>query len=190
MYRGRCETLSDEELMQALRADHAVALDELFARHWSGLVEYAHRFLHCRDAADDIAQETFVRLWRTRESWQPTGTVKCFLHCIARNLALERLRARRVQQRAVPELQRQGHAGPTPLEETIRSEVGLAFWDALDALPDRRRQAFTLVRLKRLSLMDSAKIMGISPQTVANHSCLAVADLRRLLDVHSPCGTH
>jgi len=176
--------------MQALRADHVVALDVLFARHWPELVAYARSFLHCRDAAEDIAQETFMRLWRGRSFWRPTGAVRCFLFCIARNLALEQLRACRVQQRAVPEVQRRGNAGPTPLEETIRAEVRVAFRDALDALPDRRRQAFTLVRLNCLSLMDSAKIMGISPQTVANHINMAVADLRSLLDVHSPCGTH
>jgi RNA polymerase sigma-70 factor (ECF subfamily) len=190
MYRGRCETLSDEELMQALSADHAAALDELFARHWSGLVEYAHSFMHCRDTADDIAQETFVRLWRTRGSWQPRGTVEGWLFRTARNLALEQLRMWRVQLRAAPEVENRACTAPTPLEETIRSEVRLAFRDALNSLPPRRKEAFSLSRVLRLSLEDCGDIMGTSPQTVANHSCMAVTELRRLLDVHSPCGTH
>jgi RNA polymerase sigma factor (sigma-70 family) len=187
--RRRCNTLSDEELMEVLMADDACALDELFARHWSRLVDYAHSFLHGQDTAEDIAQETFVRLWRARRSWQPTGTVKGWLYRTARNLVVQQVRARRVQRRAVPELESRACAAPTPLEETIRSEVGLAFQDALNALPHRRKEAFGLVRVLRLSLKDSGDIMGISPQTVANHTCMAVADLRRLLAVHSPSRT-
>jgi RNA polymerase sigma factor (sigma-70 family) len=130
------------------------------------------------DIAEDIVQETFVRLWENRKRWTPGGSVQAYLYRTARNLVLGRARSLEVQRRKEPEVRTAMHATPaSPLDEAAREEMKAVLNAALEALPPRRRQALILVRMKGRSLAEAAEEMGLSRQTVANHIALALDDL-------------
>lgn len=176
------ESLDDDaRCMELLRSDDAHALQALMERHWSGLVRYAIRMSLSEDDACDVAQEVFVRVWQHRTRWCAGGSVQGYLYRIARTLVLERFRRTGVRERARDQVRSRAERVPTPLETTAGHELRSAIEDAIDALPERRREAFILVRIQGLSLAAAAEALGVARQTAANHVHLAVQDLQRAL---------
>lgn len=88
---------SDHELLAKLQHGDVDALDALIQRYWSPLVAYVTRLGSTSDAAEDIVQQTFARLWERRTTWRTTGSVRGLLYRIARNLAVSEHRAERAR---------------------------------------------------------------------------------------------
>src|SRR2546427_11523414 len=87
----------DAQLMQRLAHGDVAALKRLIDVYWVPLLGYATRVLQQPDAAEDVAQETFVRIWERRNEWRPEGSPRAYLYHIARNLALNERRRVRVR---------------------------------------------------------------------------------------------
>ncbi len=156
----------------------------LVDRYWPSLVVYVEGFLPRRDAAKDIVQETFMKVWARRSSWTSSGSVSSYLFQIARNLALNERRRRRNQKKW---MERQGRAllardSPhTPADNYDATLLRSAAEEAIRSLPPRRREIFVLARFHGLSYREIADSMGISRQTVANQMSAALSELRRSL---------
>jgi RNA polymerase sigma-70 factor (ECF subfamily) len=182
----------DLELLRRIRRDDSAALGVILERYWAPVVRYAASLLECADAAEDVAQDTFVRLWERRDAWSLDGSVRALLYRIARNLGLDERRRRNARNRA----DQMAHAptpGRTPDKAIEDDEIQAAIWRAVESLPQRRREVFVLVRHHGLSYREAAAVLDVAPQTVANHLTMALSDLRKTLapyfyeDVH--CGT-
>lgn len=174
-------TKCDEDLMEALRADRCVALDTLLSRYWEPIVAYAEKYVPNIDAAEDIAQETFVRLWESRESWRSTGSVRSFLYRVARNLALNEERSRRIRSRRsdqVAEAEGSRVLVRTPAERFEEGERRRMLDEAIAALPRRRAEILRLAKLRGLSYREVGQVLDISQQTVANQLSAALSSLR------------
>lgn len=171
---------SDAELLERIRDGDERALDLLMDRYWGELHAYLDRLLLHPDLAEDLVQETFVRLWARRETWQPEGSLRGLLYQIGRRLAFdERKRHRRLVARLLP--WRNDSSSPTPEDVLDRTELELAVTRAIAALPERRRLAFLMARWEGLSHREIAAALGISVQTVANQLSFALAQLRSVL---------
>src|ERR1041384_3753816 len=84
----------DQQDMARLAAGHDAALNELMARHSGRLFGYLVRILTNETEADDLAQETFVRVYLNRARFRPSARFSTWLFAIATNLARDRLRWR------------------------------------------------------------------------------------------------
>ncbi len=143
---------------------------ESHLRRWLGA-----RFPSLNDR-DDLVQESFLRLLRARAAG-PIGNVRAFLFRTARNLALNHLRHRR---HAHPE--GLGKIDPTSVlderadtpEAVARRQELEILQEALQSLPERCRQVFTLRRLHGVPQKEIAARLGISEKTVENHSLHAL----------------
>lgn len=62
-------------------------MNELLRKYWPGVVEYVARYAEHYDAAEDIAQELFLRLWQKNLTWKQEGSLRSFLYGVAHNLA-------------------------------------------------------------------------------------------------------
>lgn len=176
------ESLDDDaRCMELLRSDDAHALQALMQRHWAGLVRYARSMRLSSDDASDVAQEVFVRVWEHRARWTVGGSPQGYLYRIARTLVLQGFRRQGVRELAREEVRRRVRRVLTPLDSATENELRSAIEAAVRALPERRREAFVLVRLEGLSLVAAAEALGVAKQTVANHCHLAVQDLQRAL---------
>jgi RNA polymerase sigma-70 factor (ECF subfamily) len=178
--RGRPE--DDRAIILGLHRGEPATLDLLLDRFWTPLVTYAASLLQGWDEAEDIVQETFVRLWERREAWGINGSVQALLFQITRNLALDEGRRRRRHLTLLKGRDLAPRRSATPAAELEGSQLQMAYEAALAALPDRRREAFLLSRQHGLSYQQIAAVMEISPQTVANQMSAALADLRCSLE--------
>lgn len=175
---------SEQALLRRLRQDDESALDLVLQQYWDELVAYLSRWLGSTDDAEDVAQQTFLRLWDRREQWNPGGgSLRALLFRIARNLAISEQRSRNARTRAIVRATRDRAAGwvPTPLESLENQRLGRRLEQAIAALPDRRREVFVLRCVHDLSYREIAEVMGIAQQTVANQLSRALATLRQSL---------
>jgi RNA polymerase sigma-70 factor (ECF subfamily) len=170
---------ADREILRRLARHEIAALDEAFARNWAPLLSYVTRITGTREAAEDIAQQAFYRLWERRETLRIDGSLRGFLYYVARNMAISHRRSDRVRARAVT-----AHQMDQPTSVSIElGYEGLSgeLQRALRALSDRRREILLLHSVDGLSHKEIARLLGIAPQTVANQFSAALNDLRRLL---------
>lgn len=182
-YRRDASSVADEtaalQLMERVRDGDASAFAELLALYWHPLVAYGSGLLDSVDAAEDIVQDAFVRLWARRAEWQARGPVRSYLYRITRNLALNERRRRKVHGMWLANRHSEPtRRNPTPLEIVEADEVESAFEQAMAALPPRRREVFVLARYHHLSYHQIAEVLQVSRQTVANQMSAALAMLR------------
>lgn len=162
-----------------IRAGEPDAFKDLVHGTWADLVDHLTWILGSRDAAEDVGQEAFIRLWERRERWQD-GSARALVFRIGRNLALDERRRVRARRRLAFRLRTTaGHADPDVQAEA--SEQEQLFGKALAALTPARREVIELVRLRGLTHQEAAEALGVALQTVANRMTLALADLRLLL---------
>ena len=181
------ESGPDRVLMDRIRDGDREAYQTLLERYWPPLVVYATGIVEGEDAAKDVVQDAFIRVWRRRSDWTPSGPVSAYLYRITRNLALNARRDRTAEMgrrekgardllSAMPRNNPQDELAVSSLREEVEA--------AIAGLPDRRREAFVLSRFHGLSYSEIAEAMGISTQTVANQMRAALAQLRHVLAEH------
>jgi RNA polymerase sigma-70 factor, ECF subfamily len=168
----------DEELLLRIRRGETAALDMILARYWLMVVDYIARLIGARDAAQDIAQRTFLQLWDRREHWHGTGSLRALLCHMARNFAFSERRRTDARERSDSVFHRTPRHNPTPEDDYRNEELRLAIEQAVAALPERRREVFVLHAMHGLPYKEIAEILGISPQTVANQLSSALRTLR------------
>ena len=121
----------------------------------------ATRMLRDQAEAEDVAQEAFVRAWRSAGAWQPgRARFDTWLHIVVLNLCRDRLRRRRVvTSDSIPKA-----PDPSPDAEAslIEAEQGRAVADAIADLPDRQREAILLVHYQDLSGAEAAAALDVS----------------------------
>jgi len=160
----------DRELALRAQQGHADAHAELLHRHRRTVVTVVYAILGCRDEAEDVAQETFVKAYRAVRSYNPRYPYVAWLRRIAVNTAISRLRSRnRARRRDEADLPA-GHGQDPPLHEQVAAaELSTHIRRAVDALPLRQRVAVSLFHLQEMSLADTAHAMGCSVGAVKSH---------------------
>ncbi len=168
--------MSHSQLIESRDEDSALVLRvgegdvgayrELVARYAPQLLRFATRVLRDPTEAEDVVQETCLRLWQRARDYTPQARVTTWLHRIAHNLAVDRLRARgRLKplpdedEDAMPESARQ----PSLIDEKRRV---LALDAALAELPERQAAALTLVHLHGLSGKEASEVLGIGAEAL------------------------
>lgn len=190
---GEPGALTDRALLLAVRAGDQDAFACLLSRYWTPLLAFVISLTGSESGAEDLAQEVFIRTWAHREGWDDRGSPRAYLYRIARNLALNARRDGRSAHRRLAPLpavatsrngadraRRADHPEHRFAVRTLEADIKRA----VNALPPRRREVFTLARFQGLSHREIAETLGIAPQTVANHMRLALEELREALRPH------
>ena len=172
--------VEDRDLLDRLSRDDVAALDIVLARYWPSLVTYLATLLGARDAAEDVAQETFYRLWERRDRLRADGSLRGFLYQVAHNLAITEQRRVRARTRSLEAVRAEAprFTGPVELGDDA---LAASLERAIGELPARRREILILRSVHGLSYKEIACALGIAPQTVGNQFSAALASLRRTL---------
>ncbi len=166
----------DADLLAAVgRGDRERALTELYRRYERRLYGFGLGLLGDTGLAEELVQETFVRVWRAADRFDPDrGTVATFIFSIARRLAIDLWR-RPSSRPFEAEVER----GTMADEAIDRLVLGLSVRDALDSLSDAHRQVLELSYRSDLTQAEIASRLGISLGTVKSRTYHALRALQR-----------
>jgi RNA polymerase sigma-70 factor (ECF subfamily) len=148
---------------------------ELFESHHLGLFRFLHKMTGSHDLAEDLLQETFLRVARARPGHRGEGHERAWLFRIARNVFLTRRRDE--SRRPQPE----GLAEEPPGPSTVRPWKKMALEHALAQLQHEHREAFLLREIGGLSYAEIAAACDVTPDAVRNRIFRARTELRRRL---------
>ncbi len=140
----------------------------LFEEHRDTVFRFLYRLAGNRQDAEDLAQDTFVRLWRKRDQFRGNGSVEGYLRRIAyRTFLNARARLSRAHGPHVEEIE-PVDGNPDPSESASRSELKSFLLAhvrrAVDELPSSWREPFVLFRYEGLKLRQIADTLGITPK--------------------------
>ena len=176
---------SFEQWSRRLQSSDQRAFSELFDAMHGALRRYAWRFTSDEEAARDVVQDAFLKLWSIRAEIDPKRSLKALLYTMVRNLSLNHNRAAQHTNGVLPEHDLHDH-NPGADENFDADMLDAFLRRCIDEMPERRREAFVLSRYEGLSHEEIAQIMNLTPRTVNTHIVLALKDLRSRLSALQP----
>ena len=178
---GTAGPVSDElAMLSAVGSGDQAAFRRLSERHLGAIVAVARRILNDEAEAEDVAQETMLRLWTQAATLQvPPAGIRPWLRRVATNLSLDRLRSRRRTDVTdeVPEQPQEPEQGRDLEQREISARVAAA----LAALPERQRLALVLFHFEGRSQVDVGAALGVSDEAVESLLSRARRALRAAL---------
>jgi len=167
-----------------LRDGDESALVLLIDRYFAPLTAFVAAILGSRDAAQDVAQETFVRVWERRETIDPSRGIKALMYTLAKHAAFNDLKYRHVRKRHQDRLRedaaRDPRVGSVPSQEdAILSAATVQ--TALARLSDRRQLAVRLRIEGQLGYDEIAAVLEVSPAAAERLVQRGMEELRRIL---------
>ena len=171
---------ADATLIAAVAAGDANAFEELVRKYERPVLSTAYRYLGDRAAAEDVAQEIFLKVWRRARSFKGKSSFSTWLYRIAVNQCLN-LRAKRQRRRAKPLDERVADARPGPAERQEREARSRLVREAVAGLPRKQRMALILSKFEGHSYKEIAHIMGVSLASVESLIFRAKRNLKETL---------
>ncbi len=184
---ARNEASEDRELMGRVQRGDEAALGALMERWELAVKSLVGRIVLNASETEELAQETFVRVWQQREKFRAGAEFRPWIFAIAVNLARNRLRWWRRRPSVALEAwteagepgARSQEAGAQKLE---RAECAAAVRDAIAALPLELREAIVLFEYEQLSHAEIAVALGCTPKAVETRIYRAREKLRAALE--------
>ncbi|MCB9833000.1 MAG: sigma-70 family RNA polymerase sigma factor [Planctomycetes bacterium] len=165
---------SDEVLMVRVAEGDSGAYETLYQRYKSRILTFVMRYVGDRDWAEDLCQETFLRLYRNPRAFDPRNRFSTWLFTVARNLAIDFLRRKRpatsidAGEDGDYRIEPAGPEAERPVDRTLMRELERRVQDNLNALSDKLREVFILCAMQGLSYEEVAQIVGCPAKTVSS----------------------
>ncbi len=179
--------LSEERFAVRIRRGDARAFDEFFDAYAGPLLRYLDGMVGNRSTAEDLLQDTMVRVYRHIGAYREQGSFPAWVFRIATNAALSELRRRRWAAGQEPDEAALRIAAPRsaePPEVLEAQERSRNLAAALEQLPDEQR-AVLLLRIRQgMDIGEIATVLCIPPGTVKSRIHYAVRKLREVFDRH------
>lgn len=133
----------------------------------NGLYRLALRITLSREEAEDIVQDTLVKVWNARDRWQDIDSLEAYTYTIARNLALDRMQKAENRNASLDEaIADRPDNSSTPYEKTLQSDRMSLVRHLVDQLPEKQRSCMQLRDIEGKSYKEIAAILGISDEQV------------------------
>jgi RNA polymerase sigma-70 factor (ECF subfamily) len=187
--------LSDEQLMARLAGGSNAAFEELLARYETPMLTFCYAFMRDRDAAEDLAQETFMRVFRNASRYQPVAKFTTWLYKIAANLCINELKKRGLRQnRSLDEpagsdpdgsrvIERIASPEGSPLSAAEDHEAQMLIDKAISHLPEDQRTTLVMVEYHHMPYQDIAEVLGVTVSAIKMRVKRARETLREALKI-------
>lgn len=186
---------TDEMLLEAARAGNRAAFDSLVLRYEKELFGYLRRYLGDAALAEDVFQNTFLKVYEKLDQYEPGRPVRPWLYTIATHQAVDALR--RVNRRGAVSLDRKGSPGlegeqssladllvakdQSPQDALSLEEQRRALREAVEELPELYREVLLLAYYQEMKYKDIAEVLGVPVGTVKSRLHAAVGRLLQKL---------
>lgn len=183
------EQPTDAELMSRVRDGDREAFAGLVDRHKDAVVGYLARLTGDRDRAEDLAQEAFLRLFRSAADYDERGYLRAYLIRIATNLVRTEERRQRRFSILLPFLRGRDHAEPAAPTGLLRRELHREVTTALADLPLRYRVPLVLHEIEGWPYSEIARELGCREGTVKSRIHRGRQSLKQKLEPYWNGGT-
>jgi RNA polymerase sigma-70 factor, ECF subfamily len=182
--------LSDETLATQVARGNSAALEALYDRYGSTVLGFTFKIVGDRAAAEDVLQETFWRVWKSANTFQPQrGSFASWLFRIARNLAIDVYRRRNTRPQVIP----QSDDAESVLDQTADPDMDVAeqaqsalnnkqVRSAMSSLPGVQRQVIEMAYFYGMTRQEIAEATGEALGTVHTRARLGLQKLREELE--------
>jgi RNA polymerase sigma-70 factor (ECF subfamily) len=186
--RGYRMTLSDGELIERVAGHDEAAFEMLCANYAEPLRRHLLRMLRSPDTAEDLLQETLLRVWTHAEQWDGRGAVRAWLFRIATSVALNALRTAQRRPQAPITLPSDSDTtlsfwltdtSMSPQEAIERSEERDRLRSLVARLPEEKREVLRMVHGDEMAISEVAHVLGIPSGTVRSRLHYATRQLAR-----------
>jgi RNA polymerase sigma-70 factor (ECF subfamily) len=184
----------DAELMLRVRSGDEASFALLLEKHRNPVVHFLYRMVQNQAIAEELAQEVFLRVYRSRESYEPTAKFTTWLYRITTHLALNYVRDKRHDKLHDSIDNQPEDAAPRQLadrvpnvEEGMLRESALAeIRAAIEALPEKQRSAVLMHKYQEMDYTQIAAALGCSESAVKSLLFRAYESLRNRLKHYAP----
>jgi len=170
---------SSSLILQKIAQGNERSFTEAFDYYYVGLCYYADKFIHDSDESRSLVQQVFVDLWMKRHKLVIEQSLKAYLFATVKNYSLDYLKHKLVEKKYL--------SGQQPLPVTYdrdlieEAELNARINSAIEELPEKCREIFTLCRFEELRYSEIARRLGISIKTVEMQMGIALKKLRAKL---------
>jgi RNA polymerase sigma-70 factor, ECF subfamily len=185
---------ADEVLMVAYQKGDVRAFELLLTRHRRPVFNFILRYVGLRETAEDLLQETFLRVIKGAEAYQRQAKFTTWLYTIARNLCVDQ--SRRAKHRKAQSLDAPMNSSPDsgtlldviPANEmasdrqTVSKELQIRMHEALGRLSEEQREVFLMREFLDMPFKEIAQVVGVPENTVKSRMRYALEKLRLELD--------
>lgn len=170
-----------------LKAGDMAAFDQIYRHYAQKLFQFSLSLLKNRADAEEIVQETFLKLWANRQKIDLYASFQSYLFTIAYNSMMSVLRKRASQQKYVDYIK---SLNLIEREDSVVKKVEFEEFNdrvqsIIEQLPPRQREVFRLSREQGLSYQEIAQQLGLSVNTIENHMVRALKFIKSKLAEHS-----
>jgi RNA polymerase sigma-70 factor (ECF subfamily) len=179
----------DVGLMLRVREGDNEAFELLVELHQSAVIGTVAKMLGGASEAEDIAQQVFIRIWKSAKRYQPQAKFTTWMFTITRNLVFNETRRRKRKPTvSVEEREEESHQqvedvhSTTPDQDVLHSELERAVDDAIQALPDKQRLAVVLRRYEEMPYEEIGRVLSMSVPAVKSLLFRARTQLKESLE--------
>jgi len=180
----------DVECMLELKEGNRQALEILMRKYYPRILNFIYRFMDNRQLAEDLAQEVFMKVYKSAHHYRPRSQFQTWLYTIAKNTCLNELRRNRRQMVSIDEPVASGTQGlkqkisdprANPAGELLQKEKKALIRAAIDDLPDNQRMAVILRRYENFSYAEIAATLNVTDKAVKSLLSRAKLNLKNNL---------
>lgn len=191
----------DVQLMLRVKEDDAAAFEELVLGYQARLISVLEHLVYSKDQAEDLAQEVFLRVYRSRKRYEPGAKFSTWLFTIANNVASNARRSWSRRKEVNVDARASGPMGINPMEQMAleasglmparqidKAEMAEIVDSAVQNLSERQRMAVLLSKFEGMSYADIGAVMELSPQAIKSLLSRARQNLRIILEPYLSSG--
>lgn len=175
---------NDNQFIELIQAGDRAAFDRVFIKYFKNLHAYAMKFTKEREAAEEIIQNVFCRIWERRSQLKPVGYLRSYLYRSVHNECLNYIKHQKVRS----SFQIQYNSNPENMESDLSkelqaSELERQLYIAIEGLPEDCASIFQMSRFEQLKYNEIAQQLNISIKAVEYQMGKALKILRlKLID--------
>jgi RNA polymerase sigma-70 factor (ECF subfamily) len=176
------DDLQEQELIQRVHAGDREAWDFIARQYYTPLLNFVTGMVRVREQAEELVQDVFVNFWVKRDRLNVSVSLKAYLYRAARNHTLNFIKRRNFEANYHSYLAKTTSAEHNETEDAYHfSELEKALYGAIDEMPEKRREIFTLSRFEDMTYKEIAETLDIPVRTVHYQIGLALKELREKL---------
>jgi len=167
-------TTLDWQIIQKIQSGDASSFHEIFHRHKSNIINLAFRFTRSKEAAEDIAQDVFIKIYEGKAKFDPKAKFTTWLYRVTVNASIDFARRKKFSE--IP-----SNIAAEQKEGLAEEEIKAIVQSAIDSLPEKFRSPILLYQFEEMSHREIASILRITEKAVERRIYHAKEVLRKKL---------